>query len=370
MLARAARAAAARIAAGAAASTSASGAFASTPRSAAVLSASSASAWRPPPLAAFARGLASASHDRASPQVREKRKREAHAHACKKQSDRAPAALTPLSQPLHQALARLAASRPASLAVPPSPADPPSEPPPDTGALRRALLTLGGFYSAESRAIRAAQAWHGAVVSAAAGPGATLARSAGLDPARFADTHALLGLHLWLALVRLRAEGEPGKAVSQALYENFSDDVEARVRAAGVRVRVSKWLSELERMFYGAATAYDAAVGAIGGGGESGKDGGATTAPQPLPGGAPNAQAALAAALLRNVYAGDEARSADAGALARYALRELACLALTESGAVLAGRVRFSGALAGREAEAGSSGGEEALAASAPTAAA
>jgi len=179
-------------------------------------------------------------------------------------------------------------------------------------------------------------------VAAAAGPGAPLARSAGLDPARFADTHALLGLHLWLALVRLRAEGGAGKAISQALYENFSDDVEARVRAAGVRVRVGKWLSELERMFYGAATAYDRAVGAIpvGEGGGGGGDTAAT--PSPLPGGAPNAQAALTAALLRNAYGGDEARAGHAGALARYALRELACLSLTPSEAVVAGRVRFS----------------------------
>ena len=201
-------------------------------------------------------------------------------------------------------------------------------------------------------------------MSAAAGPGAPLARSAGLDPARFADTHALLGLHLWLALVRLRAEGEAGKAVSQVLYENFSDDVEARVRAAGVRVRVGKWLSELERMFYGAATSYDRAIGAIGGGGgggggeAAGGASGTAAPPPPLPGGSANAQAALTAALLRNAYGGDAARTADAGALARYALRELACLALTDSEAVLAGRVRFSGGdpgggMGGREEEGG-----------------
>ena len=70
----------------------------------------------------------------------------------------------------------------------------------------------------------------------------------------------------------------------------------------------------------------------------------------------PWARETLTAALLRNAYGGDAARTADAGALARYALRELACLALTDSEAVLAGRVRFSGGdpgggMGGREEE-------------------
>jgi hypothetical protein len=255
----------------------------------------------------------------------------------------------------HQALARLAASRPTSLALPPddaataSTSDSPSTEP---GPLRRALLTLGGFYSAESRAIRASKAWLAALVRASAGPGAPLARAAGLDPARFADTHALLCLHLWLALVRLRAEGPAGKALAQALYEGFADEVEARVRAAGVRVRVGKWLSELERMFYGAATAYDRAIGAVGGSGEVG-GGKAGKAPSTTVAGGKDAAAALTAALLRNAYGGDAARTGDAATLARYALRELACLGLTDSGAVLAGRVRFSG-----EGVGGGGGGE------------
>jgi len=283
---------------------------------------------------------------------------------------RPPPSHTKNLQPLSQALARLAASRPASLAVPASPPadapDPYAQPP---GPLRRALLTLGGFYSAESRSIRAAQAWHASVVAAAAGSGAPLARAAGLDPVRFADTHALLGLHMWLALVRLRAEGEPGKAIAQALYENFSDDVEVRVRAAGVRVRVSKWLSELERMFYGAATAYDRAIGAIGGGEEGGgKGGGEASAPPPpsLPGGSANAQAALTAALLRNAYAGDAARTADAGALARYARGVGPGGALRHGGGFWGGGARSGGGGGGVSGE----GGEEVLVAAAPKAAA
>ncbi len=49
--------------------------------------------------------------------------------------------------------------------------------------------------------------------------------------------HGLLCLHVWLLLGRLRAEGKSGKQLGQQLYDNFQDDVEKRVRAAGVKVR-------------------------------------------------------------------------------------------------------------------------------------
>jgi hypothetical protein len=47
----------------------------------------------------------------------------------------------------------------------------------------------------------------------------------------------MLCLHVWLLLVRLRAEGADGKALAQVLYDEFQDDVEKRARAAGVKVR-------------------------------------------------------------------------------------------------------------------------------------
>ncbi len=54
---------------------------------------------------------------------------------------------------------------------------------------------------------------------------------------RFATTYSLLCLHVWLILVRLRAEGKDGRALAQMMYENFQEDVELRVRAEGVKVR-------------------------------------------------------------------------------------------------------------------------------------
>lgn len=64
---------------------------------------------------------------------------------------------------------------------------------------------------------------------------------------RFAPTYSLLCLHVWLALVRLRAEGNDGRDMAQMMYEDFQEDVERRVRAEGVKVvtlvsRGSAWV--------------------------------------------------------------------------------------------------------------------------------
>lgn len=60
---------------------------------------------------------------------------------------------------------------------------------------------------------------------------------AALDlPDDFQHMHSLLCLHVWLLLVRLRPEGKSGKQLAQNLYDNFQDDVERRVRGAGVKV--------------------------------------------------------------------------------------------------------------------------------------
>lgn len=100
------------------------------------------------------------------------------------------------------------------------------------------------------------------------------------------------------------------------MYDNFQDDVERMVRAA-VKVRVSKQLTELEKQFYGSGMAYDAAMK------EDPKE-------------------TLAEALLRNVYQADPGKREAARKLERYVKRELACLAMTDSAAVMAGNVRFS----------------------------
>lgn len=70
-------------------------------------------------------------------------------------------------------------------------------------------------------------------------------------------------------------------------------------------------------------------------------------------------------ALLRNVYSLDERKGDDAVLLARYVRRELACLTMTPSEAVMAGNLRFSAeglAAAAEEAAAASSRAEGAAA--------
>ena len=123
----------------------------------------------------------------------------------------------------------------------------------------RALLQVGGFYSKESRLLRAAKAWYECVTEQVEDPrlytgGPCLllsptscisllvkhdnevAAAFGLEQ-NFAGKYAMLSIHMWLCLVRLRAEGQEGKQLAQILYEDFTDDVEIRVRAAGVKVQ-------------------------------------------------------------------------------------------------------------------------------------
>ena len=57
-----------------------------------------------------------------------------------------------------------------------------------------------------------------------------------LDGEKYRDKYAILCLHMWMTLVRLRKEGKTGKSLTQLIYDNFQEDVEHRVRAAGVKV--------------------------------------------------------------------------------------------------------------------------------------
>ena len=50
----------------------------------------------------------------------------------------------------------------------------------------------------------------------------------------------------------------------------------------------------------------------------------------------------MAEALYRNVYGMEDGKRKQAEALARYVQRELACLAMTDTEAVMSGRLKFS----------------------------
>jgi cytochrome b pre-mRNA-processing protein 3 len=98
-------------------------------------------------------------------------------------------------------------------------------------------------------------------------------------------------------------------------YDAFQDDVERKVYDEGVRVRVRKWLQELEKTFYGNALSYDKAMEL--GGGE------------------------LTKALHRNVFDG-QGDERHAKALERYVRHQATSLALTPTQAVMDGRIRFT----------------------------
>jgi len=135
-------------------------------------------------------------------------------------------------------------------------------------------------------------------------------------PRKFATTHGLYCLHIWMLLDRLRSEGRDGTRLTQMTYDKFQHDVELLVRQEGVKVRVSKWLKELEKNFYGACVAYDKAM----------KD---------------EDQEELQRSLYRNVYH-QEGEEANAAFLAKYVRREVECLSLTDRKAMLAGHIQFS----------------------------
>jgi cytochrome b pre-mRNA-processing protein 3 len=80
----------------------------------------------------------------------------------------------------------------------------------------------------------------------------------------------------------------------QVLYDDFQTDVEERARSAGVRVRLQKQLTELEKQFYGSSMAYDRAMAG---------------------------EEALDRALLRNVYLQQSDSEPSAQLLARYVRR-------------------------------------------------
>ncbi|KAG2424655.1 hypothetical protein HXX76_014379 [Chlamydomonas incerta] len=134
----------------------------------------------------------------------------------------------------------------------------------------------------------------------------------------FWSTYVLLSLYVWLVIHRLRdVRHADVKFFRQRFYNQFQQDVEFRVYAAGVQVGVTKWLKKLEEHFYETAFDFDKVL-------------------------APGASETLSDVILRKYYGGEETHRADADLLARFALREMACLSATDDEAVLRGNVRFS----------------------------
>ena len=119
---------------------------------------------------------------------------------------------------------------------------------------------------------------YGAAVTAARAPG--FYTDLGV-PDTLDGRFDLVGLHVFLAIRRLRAVPPPGEALAQAVFDAMFNDMDVNLREIGVGdMSVGKKVKQMWEAFHGRAAAYQAAL-------ENRQD-----------------PAALEAALVRNVWRG------------------------------------------------------------------
>ncbi|XP_073001077.1 uncharacterized protein [Typha latifolia] len=210
-------------------------------------------------------------------------------------------------------------SKPCSLALAPGSSLRVEEP--QFEGIRQIIFKLMLFYSKQSKSIRGANVVYRRVISQVDKP--AIYDVFQLEKT-FKTTFSLLVLHMWLVLRRLKEEGKEGVEFGQYLYEIYNHDLELRVSKAGVNLLLTKWMKELEKIFYGNIMAYDAAMRQ-----EARHDD-------------------LVNAIWRNVFSEDGSESANdtaataVQAMARYTRRESTCLSLTEKEAILSGNFIFT----------------------------
>ena len=121
----------------------------------------------------------------------------------------------------------------------------------------------------------------------------------------------LIVLHVYLLFRRLANEDKETRAIGQGIFDRFVEDMDGSLREMGTGdLAVPKRMRAMGEAFYGRATSYDDALRATD-------------------------DAALTAALLRNVYGGGVAAE-DAGLkLAHYVRSAVATLAAQDAAAIL-----------------------------------
>ncbi|XP_038976095.1 uncharacterized protein LOC103716326 [Phoenix dactylifera] len=192
---------------------------------------------------------------------------------------------------------------------------------PQFEGIRRIMLKLLLFYSKQSKSIRGANVVYQRIKYQVDRPAIYdvfhLERT-------FKTTFSLLVLHMWLFLRRLREEGKEGVQFGQYLYEIYNHDLELRVSKAGVNLLLTKWMKDLEKIFYGNIVAYDAAM-------------------------SPEAKHDdLANVIWRNIFSDDGSEilnntaATAVQAMARYTRRESTCLSLTDGEAIFSGNFTFT----------------------------
>ncbi|KAL9409368.1 hypothetical protein AB3S75_047709 [Citrus x aurantiifolia] len=247
-------------------------------------------------------------------------------HAISRQSyamaTAAAASVEPAPRPTKQlvvSLDKMFWSKPASLAL--APDSPLRVDEPKYEGIKRFILKLMLFYSKQSKSIRGANVIYKRVVSQVDKP--AIYDVFNLEKT-FRMTFSLLVLHMWFCLRRLKEEGKEGVELGQNLYEIYNHDVELRVSKAGVNLLLSKWMKELEKIFYGNIVAFDAAL-------------------------LPEAkQDELQNVIWRNIFSDDGSSKPDDAALravqamTRYVRREVSCLSLTDKEAMFSGNFMFT----------------------------
>jgi cytochrome b pre-mRNA-processing protein 3 len=127
----------------------------------------------------------------------------------------------------------------------------------------------------------------------------------------------LVALHTFLLIQRLTREPAPGEALAQAVFDAMFSDMDINLREMGVGdLSVGKRVKAMWEAFHGRASAYALALAA-------GDD------------------AALEAALVRNIWRGATAPAGSAAALRRLVLAQGACLDGQDLAALMIGTVRF-----------------------------
>jgi cytochrome b pre-mRNA-processing protein 3 len=128
----------------------------------------------------------------------------------------------------------------------------------------------------------------------------------------------MVGLHAFLLIDRLRRDAPPGPDLAQSVFDAMFSDMDTTMREMGVGdLAVGKRVREMWEAFHGRAAAYEAALAA-------GDD-----------------DAALEAALARNVWRGADPPSGSAAALAGQLRAGQAALAAQGLAALTAGTVQF-----------------------------
>lgn len=210
-------------------------------------------------------------------------------------------------------------SKPTSLALPPN--SPLRIEDPRYEGLKHIIFKLLLFYSKQSKSLRGANVVYMRIISQVDEP--AIYDVFHLEKT-FKTTFSLLVLHMWLFLRRAKEDGKEGVEFGQYVYEIYNHDLELRVSKAGVNLLLTKWMKELEKIFYGNIVAYDAAMGL-------------DAKPDDL-----------SKVIWRNIFSDDGSEiptgvaSNAVQALSRYTRRESTCLSLTEKEAILSGNFRFT----------------------------